>query len=108
MGSTPGLAQWVKDPVLRGLWCRLVAAILIQLLARERLYAVGVAIKRKQQQQQKEFNSKLGHQVEGKGVTVSWLSCPFGDPSSCNLPKTVGVISSLAWFKKQRRTRSKG
>ena len=32
-GSTPGLAQWVKDLVLLWLWCRPAAVALIQPLA---------------------------------------------------------------------------
>ena len=42
-GSIPGLAQWVKDPVLLWLWYRLMA--LIQPLAWELPYAAGVALK---------------------------------------------------------------
>ena len=34
-GLIPGLAQWVKDPALLWLWCRLVATALIRPLARE-------------------------------------------------------------------------
>ena len=32
-GSIPGLTQWVKDPVLLWLWCRLEAIALIRSLA---------------------------------------------------------------------------
>ena len=43
---TPGLAQWVKDPALLCLWCRLAATALIQPLAREKNpYATGTALK---------------------------------------------------------------
>ena len=45
-GSIPGPAQWVKDPALLQLWCRLAAAALIQLLVWEPPHAVGVARKR--------------------------------------------------------------
>ena len=40
-GSIPGLAPWVKDPVLLWLWCRLAAAAPIGALAWELPYAVG-------------------------------------------------------------------
>ena len=39
--STPGLSQWVKDPALLCLWCRLEAAALIQHLVWEFPYATG-------------------------------------------------------------------
>ena len=47
VGSTSGLTQWVKDPELLWLWCRLAAVALIGLLAWEPPYAVGVAVKSK-------------------------------------------------------------
>ena len=42
-GSIPALAQWVNDPALLWLWCRLVATAPIQPLAWEPPYAEGVA-----------------------------------------------------------------
>ena len=48
-GSTPGLIQWVKDLALLWPWCRLAAAALIRLLARELPYAVGAALKKKKE-----------------------------------------------------------
>ena len=60
-GLIPGLAQWVKDPVLQvdcgvghrhgldlawlWLWHRLAAVVLIQPLAWELSYAMGMALK---------------------------------------------------------------
>ena len=46
MGSTPGLTQWVKDPVLLWLWCRPAAAALIRPLGWELPYALGAALKK--------------------------------------------------------------
>ena len=72
-GSTPGLAQWVKDPafalscgvgrrcdldlVLLWLWCRPVATALIQPLAWEPPYGVGMDLKR---ERKKDFYLSLG------------------------------------------------
>ena len=44
-GLTPGLTQWVKDLVLLWPWHRPAAAAMIQPLAWETSYAVGVALK---------------------------------------------------------------
>ena len=40
-GSIPGLAQWVKEPVLLWLWCRPAATAPIESLAWEPPYATG-------------------------------------------------------------------
>ena len=44
-GLIPRLAEWVKDLVWLWLWCRPAAAALIQPLAQELPYALGVALK---------------------------------------------------------------
>ena len=46
MGLIPGLAQWVKYLVLLWLWHRPPAVALIQPLALELPYAMGVALKK--------------------------------------------------------------
>ena len=46
MGSLPALTQWVKDPALLWLWCRLAAIALIPPLAWQLPYAAGVALKK--------------------------------------------------------------
>ena len=45
-GLIPGLAQWVKEPVLLWLGCRPMATAPIRPLAWELPYATGVALKR--------------------------------------------------------------
>ena len=46
-GSTPGLTQWVKDPVLLWLWWRSAAVAPIRFLAWELPSAMGVALNSK-------------------------------------------------------------
>ena len=46
-GLIPGLTQWVKDPRLLWLWCRLAAVAPIGLLAWKLPYVMGVALKKK-------------------------------------------------------------
>ena len=53
-GLTPGLVQWVKDPVLLWLWCRPAAAALIPSLAWEFLHAAaGSALKSKKKKRRR-------------------------------------------------------
>ena len=47
VGLIPGLAQWVKDPVLLWLWRRPAATAPIQLLHWKLPYATDVALKNK-------------------------------------------------------------
>ena len=47
VGSIPGLCHWIGDPALLWLWCRPAVAALIQPLAWELPYVMGVALKRK-------------------------------------------------------------
>ena len=59
-GSIPGLAQWVRDPVFLGLWCRRAAAALIQPLALELPYATGAALgKKKKKKKKKDKKRKM-------------------------------------------------
>ena len=50
VGSTPGLAQWVKDPTLLWLWHSPVATAPIRPLAWEPPYAVGAALEKAKRQ----------------------------------------------------------
>ena len=53
--SVLGLAQWVKDPALLWLWCRLVATAPFGPLAWEPPYAVGVALEKTKKKKKKEY-----------------------------------------------------
>ena len=54
-GSIPGLIQWVKDPVLLGLWCGPAAVALILPLAWKPPYALGAALKSKKKKRKKKY-----------------------------------------------------
>ena len=53
-GLIPGLAQWVKDPALLCLWCRLAAAGPIRPLAWKPPYVTGVALKKQKKRKRKK------------------------------------------------------
>ena len=55
VGLTPGLCQWVWDPVLLWLWSRPAAVAPIQPLAWELPYAVGMALKSKKKEKKPLF-----------------------------------------------------
>ena len=48
--SIPGLAHWVKDPVLLWLWCRLAVAVPIQPLAWKLPYGSRCGPRKKQKE----------------------------------------------------------
>ena len=66
MGLIPGVAQWVKDPALLWLWCRLAAIALIRPLALEFSYAVGAALKRQKKKKGGDYISTLYESYESK------------------------------------------
>ena len=52
-GLIPGLAQWVLNPALLWLWCRLAAVAPIQPLAWELPCAMGAALKKKKKKKKR-------------------------------------------------------
>ena len=52
--SIPSLAQWVKDPALLWLWCKLAATAPIRPLAWEPPYAMGAALRRQKKREKKK------------------------------------------------------
>ena len=59
VGSVPALAQWVNDPTLMWLWCRLVATALIRPLAWEPPYAVEADLEKVKRQKQTKLKKKI-------------------------------------------------
>ena len=64
LGLIPGLAQWVKDPPLLWLWCRLAATAPIRPLAWEPSYAKGVALEKAKRQKKKRRRKEKNHTSE--------------------------------------------
>ena len=65
------------DPKLLWLWCRPAAAALIQLLARERPYSAGVALKRKQKTKNKLSILKLKHNFFSLEYRLVFILAPL-------------------------------
>ena len=59
VGLIPGLDQWVKDPKFMWLWCGPAALALIQTLAWEFLYVMGIALQRKKKKKKNGFKIKV-------------------------------------------------
>ena len=107
----PGLAQWVKDPVLLwascGVGCRrssdpmltwlcssLVAIAPIWPLAWETPYAVGVALKSKKPKKQKNPKSKQNKKVH----YVLYLTCGFSHVYMFNPSQSTFLLVLLGTF----------
>ena len=70
----PGLIQWVKDPVLPWLWCRLAEAAPIQPLAWKLPYAAGAALKRKEEEKRRKEKREEKKSRNGK-INISFRLC---------------------------------
>ena len=63
VGLIPDLTQWVKDPALLWLWCRLAAVALIPPLAWEPPYASSAALKIKRRKKRQKEKKRNGEEI---------------------------------------------
>ena len=104
MGSIPGLAQWVKDPVFLWLWGRLAATSLIWPLAWELQYAASAALKSKKKEKKKGKKHEKKKKRKKPKIHEQRLSTKKGSrrsptPKSTHLGIPLGHgISVFLWF----------
>ena len=74
MHLIPGPVQWVRDPALLWLWCRLAAATPIRPLAWELPYAASAALKSKKRKKERKKRWK------GSVIICGWEPLPTYNP----------------------------
>ena len=88
-GSIPGLAQWVWDPALLWLWCRMAAVARIRPLAWELPYASGVALESKKKKKEGRKEGKEGRKEGRKERKSTRRGPPY---FSCGKAYKIEVI----------------
>ena len=97
--SFPGLAQWVTDPALLWLWCRLAGTAPIGPLAWKPPYAAGAALKRKKKKLIKKWAEG---EYPGSLVVRTWCFHP------CSIRSIPGLGIEIPHQNTECRSRKGG